>query len=494
MREQFRMTDLFIPLFQIICLLGAAISLFQYLDEGRLPTYAYLAFGLVQLFPIILNFTRRNFLTAVFGICLTGILLLATAIEYTPEPNFDAVMTATSYTPNLIERAYHALLFASSIFHLLTVKLIPKQSWVWTPPDEIEQQFARKAIMIFLPVGILFTYLTVRGSSITEAAYASPEYNLSSGLVGSAGIELLSMFLLVFTLVSAVRAWGYESRNFKLTALLVIAVVIYFRVLRGDRAASLGAFTTLALIYYIYSRHTKIAKGVLLTSTAGLLYLFYELWGYVRANAALEGFTTAVVNGLHNGIVEKLFGSEFEPGFNPLNITLLPQSYWHLLHTIDLYDSGISLDGTSFIDLIPQSIPGVVSDLIGFERPLNGAWRLAEYRVHGGGMYIVAEGFWNYGLLGAGVIALMLAGMAILLENWHRRQEPLLYCTYFAFLGTFGFGVFYGLQSLVKAFEVAFVISLLMSYALRRYRLHKMKIVNHRDTEIARSRWVQARS
>src|SRR5262249_14580947 len=247
MREKFGVTDLLIPIFHIVCLLGMAIALFQYFDQGRLPAYVYLVFAIVQLFAVGLHFTRRNFLTATFGLCLTGMIFIAVAIEYTPNPHFDFVLTANAYTPYLTEKAYHTLLFSSSLFHILTVKFIPNKTWSWAPADAIEAQFARRALWFFLAAGSVTTYLTVRGSSIISAQYASPEYTLSTGLVGSAGIELISTFFLVFSLVAAVRRWGYGSRNYKLIALFVFFVIVYFRVLRGDRAASLGVFVTLAL-------------------------------------------------------------------------------------------------------------------------------------------------------------------------------------------------------------------------------------------------------
>jgi hypothetical protein len=155
-------------------------------------------------------------------------------------------------------------------------------------------------------------------------------------------------------------------------------------------------------------------------------------------------------------------------------VTLLPQSYWHLLHTIDLYHSNVSLEGITFVDLILQSVPGFICDWFGFERPLNGAWRLSQYRIHGGGMYVIAEGFWNFGLFGALIIALGLAILVRYLEIWYRKQETLIACAYFAFLGTFGFSVFYGLQPLVRAFQVALISALIMKYIIKNYRIKQM--------------------
>jgi hypothetical protein len=201
------------------------------------------------------------------------------------------------------------------------------------------------------------------------------------------------------------------------------------------------------------------------------LYIFFELWGHVRTDAANYGLWNAIETGWQYQIIDKFSGLWSGNSFDPLKVTLLPQSYWHLLHTIDLYHSNVSLDGTTFVDLILQSVPGFICDWLGFERPLNGAWRLAQYRIHGGGMYVIAEGYWNFGLLGSSIVALGLAFLVRYLETWYRKQEILIACTYFAFLGSFGFGVFYGLQPLVRAFQVALVSALIMKYIIRNYRI-----------------------
>jgi hypothetical protein len=149
---------------------------------------------------------------------------------------------------------------------------------------------------------------------------------------------------------------------------------------------------------------------------------------------------------------------------------MLPQSYWHLLHTIDLYESGVRLDGASFADLLPQSIPEVVANAVGYQRPPSGPVRLFEYRVHGGGMFIIGEGYWNFGLVGAMLVGLASALLAVKLEAWFRRQDPIVVCSYFATIGTVGFGVYYGLQTFVKSIEIALVLGLVMKVMLGQMR------------------------
>jgi hypothetical protein len=157
-------------------------------------------------------------------------------------------------------------------------------------------------------------------------------------------------------------------------------------------------------------------------------------------------------------------------GFQPLRVDLLPQSYWHLLHTIDLYQMGFALHGRSFLYLIPQSVPQFITDFFGYVRPDSGPVLLMNYRPHGGGLFVIGEGFWNFGLVGSLMVAGALAFIAAKLEAWFRKKEPLIACTYFAFLGTFAYGMFYGLQTLVKGLEIALIMTMVFASVMKAYR------------------------
>jgi hypothetical protein len=82
----------------------------------------------------------------------------------------------------------------------------------------------------------------------------------------------------------------------------------------------------------------------------------------------------------------------------------------------------------------------------------------------------MAAGFWNFGLIGALLVASAVELIAAKLGLWYRNQRPLLTCTYLAFLGTFAFGMFYGLQPFVKALEIALVLAWCMKLGLRHHR------------------------
>ena len=464
-----------------VLLAGVLISSITYLDGSRLPASPYLAFGLVQLVAVATQINRRNLLTAVFGLCLTLMLLMAADIELAPHLAYNGYLTSAVYTPRLIALAYSVLLCTSSVYHLLTLWFVPHRQWRWRSPDRIEQRLADRLRWVFLVGGTVMVVITVPGSPITDAPYASALSVQQAGMAAEiSGLSLLGIFLLSFAIVAAVRAKGYASLQFKLSTAYVIALVAYFRLLRGDRGGSLGVFITLAFVFYMSSKKPKWQKNLTMLLSAVLLFGFLQVWAAVRAEAHASGVWTSMATNL---------SAAYPDLSHPLDIQLLPQSYWHLLHTIDLYTSGISLNGRTVPDLVLQSIPSFIADAFHYERPLNGAWLLASYRINSGGIYVIAEGFWNFGMVGALVVAVFLATLAIKLEAWYRNQHPVLASTYFAFLGTFGFGLFYGVQPLVKSLEVALVIAWFFKSVEKWYRRRAMSRL---AMLVSRSRFIAA--
>ena len=81
-------------------------------------------------------------------------------------------------------------------------------------------------------------------------------------------------------------------------------------------------------------------------------------------------------------------------------------------------------------------------------------------------MFIIAEGYWNFGMFGALLVSITAAVLTLKLESWFREQEAIVVCAYFATIGTVGFGTYYGLQTFVKSIEIALVLAIAMKLAL----------------------------
>ena len=83
----------------------------------------------------------------------------------------------------------------------------------------------------------------------------------------------------------------------------------------------------------------------------------------------------------------------------------------HLLECITLFDSGLSRDWRSIYNPIIYTLePSFLLEPLGITRPLDAPWELGHYFIHGGGIYILADLYWNGGyacvILIFGLIAL----------------------------------------------------------------------------------------
>ncbi len=101
--------------------IATLIAIVNYLSKTRLPTELYLVFGVVQLAAVWQQLKCQNMLTAILGLCLTIMLLLAVVIERAKGLEFNFVLTASVYTPYVIAIAYNVLLMTSSLYHALII-------------------------------------------------------------------------------------------------------------------------------------------------------------------------------------------------------------------------------------------------------------------------------------------------------------------------------------------------------------------------------------
>ena len=447
---------------------GCLVGVVLYAADQRLPTGVYCAAAVCQFLAVYVHLCAARFLTAVFGAAFTAVLFLGTLIEWTPSPNFNPTLTEAVYLPEVISRAYNVLLFSCSLYHALALRYVPAEPWQWSAGDLSETYAARKLHFLGLIVTPVLLMVSSAGSLITDSQYASVSFNEAASSFRSSGLAALGLFCVVMTVVAAARLHGITSFRFRMTAAYCSALVFYFLLMRGSRSGALVFFASLALLFFKNSRRPGWHKVLILGSFTLSLFCLYETWGFVRANASEVGFYNSLVEGWTATVYDDFIDSA---SFQPLDVTLIPQSYWHLLHCVDLYDTGFGLEGETVFGLIPQAVPGFIADSIGFERPLNAAWRLGEYRISGGGMFIIAEGYWNFGMLGAGLVAASMAAVAIGFERYFERRSPLLSAAYFGYMGSFGYSIYYGLQPNVRMLEMAVAVAFLLGATVKAYRI-----------------------
>jgi hypothetical protein len=70
----------------------------------------------------------------------------------------------------------------------------------------------------------------------------------------------------------------------------------------------------------------------------------------------------------------------------------------HVFECITLYEAGVSREWRSiYLPLVYTLEPSFLLKPLNIERPKEAAWELADYFIHGGGIFVVGELYWNGG-------------------------------------------------------------------------------------------------
>jgi hypothetical protein len=430
--------------------------------SGTLPVWIYYLFVVAQGGILWRQIGRGNLLCAAAGSCLTAMLFIGVSIPGTWRPSeLNGYLAGWLLTPSLTGLANRILLLTSCLYYAIAVPLAPAPSWNWKAPDPVERRVARIITPLLLVSSAVLYFLTRQGALVTSVPYPS-NMSVDRGILSSnSGLALLAPMLLSFSLVAACRGYGLSSSRYRWSLAGTLLIAVCFSLLRGNRVGILFVVSTALLLFYLGSNVSQARKlftmGIVIAGTFFLL----QAWAHARTTAAEIGLLPAMAEGWNDTVAPLM------ERFDPLQVQLLPQSYWHLLDVEYLVANGLSIRGATVYGLVPQSIPESIARPLHIERPLNSAWLVGSYGMSsGGGMYIVAEGYWNFGMFGALGVAAILALIAVGLERWHQRQEPLLACTYFAFLGSLSFGIFYGLQPFARALEVNLALAFLLRWAM----------------------------
>ena len=95
----------------------------------------------------------------------------------------------------------------------------------------------------------------------------------------------------------------------------------------------------------------------------------------------------------------------------------------HVLECISLYEAGVSREWRSvYLPIVYTFQPSFLVSLVGIERPKEAAWELADYYIHGGGIFVLGELYWNGGYLCAALVYAGILGFAYLCDTRARHS------------------------------------------------------------------------
>jgi hypothetical protein len=294
-------------------------------------------------------------------------------------------------------------------------------------------------------MGLLASYfiiLTLSTKTVFSAAYgdaARGNFDVPQG-----GLVTLLQGLVLYELYRRVRTNG-------LTALQAFGLFFMFLVVtdysKGATGIATGFIFAASFLFFGHTGRSwlrPIKVGAVL-ATVTILTLFVR---GVRSSLYTEG-TSAVT-----AVSQQLVSAEdtrAETGQGIDSNTNGVQYASHVLECVTLYDSGYSREWRSLYDPIVYTFqPSFLMEMLGKERAIEPAWELASYFIHGGGIAIFGEMYWNGGFPCVFLVTSLAFLMAYIADTRTNGGFGwvILYCMYAS--GLF-MGVGYGLTYLFRA-------------------------------------------
>ena len=136
----------------------------------------------------------------------------------------------------------------------------------------------------------------------------------------------------------------------------------------------------------------------------------------------------------------------------------------HVLECIQLYQGGVSREWKSiYLPLEYTFKPAAVINALGLTRSEEAAWELARYFIHGGGIYLLGELYWNGGYLCVVLVFLGIAWWSYLCDTRSADSFFWCVCACFFYVGLLQ-GMGYGFAQVSRG-----MINGLIGYALVRW-------------------------
>ena len=432
----------------------------------NLPVWLYLLVSLAELWLCARYLAQRYLLIGAFGFALSSVFALGSWIAFLGRSSlsFKGMLRAEVFYNDAVMAALKVLLIATIAYFALCEELRPSGQLYWNPPDPVERAAARAAVYVLLPLGVALTALTAGGSSIIAHRYVGAAD--APPVIDSGGLAFAGPVFFALTVIAAARAFGSNSATYRVTLTVVLLLVGTFKFMRGERAGTLVIVVAIFCVHLLSRRKHRLIDKLKLIGALAAVGLTFQVWADVRVHAAEYGLWPATESAFSN--LAAMSNSTGDWTIDPLRIQLVPAGFWHTLQCVDMRATGLGPGASGFYSLPLLALPSPLLDLARIERPRMGALLFQQYRISNGGLFILAEGFWYGGMIGAVVVAAALALILCGMERYLRKGVPLSSAALLAFAGSAGFGVFYGIQPLIKAIELTALLILCTRYLVNR--------------------------
>lgn len=313
-----------------------------------------------------------------------------------------------------------------------------------------------KAVLIAIAVYLVM--LTVSTGTVFTGAYVvgqSSRFDMNLG-----GANALICSLVVYELVRRRLLFLISARKAFGIIFVIFAVTGYAK---GGTGFPTGYLVVSAVLMLAHSGVARRLGSMARIAVAMGIVVFVALMVRTIRTTLHEEGTGAIM-----AFVQNLTASDHDQeagGKTPLETTNASQGADHMLECITLYDGGVSREWRSIYDVFEYTFkPSFLTQTFEWERSIEPAWELREHFVHGGGINILGEFYWNGGFLCVLIMATALSFFCFILDK-NRRSSPfcLLMLTQFGppFLMGYGYGFAQTARGAINGLLVAAVYKVL---------------------------------
>lgn len=249
-------------------------------------------------------------------------------------------------------------------------------------------------------IGLYLVLFIFSSKTIIQNAYTDPDRAVFGFTIG--GAHTLLMAVILYELFRRVRSG--EMRPVVAWA-IVFVICLLSDFAKGSTGLAAGIVVTGTVLVW---NARKVRFGGLRASAAiALLLVVVVLVRTVRSFLHDEG--TSAIAQAYDGIQEgeasrSRTGEGFETHANA------EQYAAHTLECITLFDTGHSREWRSIYNVVEYTLkPAFLMEPLGLERSRDAPWELGDSFIHGGGIFMFGELYWNGGMPCVLIITMALA-------------------------------------------------------------------------------------
>ena len=330
------------------------------------------------------------------------------------QPERQAFLPRSLYSPQALGIAWNIFAIATAI--LAAIVLLPSRPPAPTPARPLPA-LPRWLLWLFVPY---FAAVVLSSRTILTHAYADPDRHVFD--LNLSGIHALLVGLLLYEAYRRVRLGSLRPATALGLLLLLFIATDYAKGSTGFPTGALIGIGFLLVALLPVSRLRQLASVAAMMLALGTLSLAVRS---VRAALHAEGSGAAMRSVVvETPLLEESRANKAEGAEMLANGS---QYAAHVLECIQLYEAGISREWRSiYLPLEYTFKPSAVIKALDLTRSEEAAWELARYFIHGGGIYVLGELYWNGGYLCVVLVFLGIAWWSFLCDT--RAHDSFFWC------------------------------------------------------------------